>query len=301
MEHPFIRVGTLAPTDRRVFERASLYDVREQKGTVVMAKLSLTPETLRREGLLNSCMLFLPTHGTHKPEAIDSLKSLLRAALRGRRPDRLGPHLQEVGQGLDFVGVSILRKLTGRKKLFPYVDWGPGITEGAGWSTWPDKTKRFSVFDAYLLTEQPPYHYNRVRLGAERDALGCRRLELEWRWDETSRRSILRTEQLMAEGIRSRGFGRLRVRLDEGQPVLQYPAQHHHLGTTRMHPDPARGVVDADARVHGLANLFVGGGSVFPTGGYINPTLTIAALTLRLADHVRAHLERQTTVTTHAG
>ena len=105
----------------------------------------------------------------------------------------------------------------------------------------------------------------------------------------------------MAEGIRSRGFGRLRVRLDEGQPVLQYPAQHHHLGTTRMHPDPARGVVDADARVHGLANLFVGGGSVFPTGGYINPTLTIAALTLRLADHVRAHLERQTTVTTHAG
>jgi choline dehydrogenase-like flavoprotein len=197
-----------------------------------------------------------------------------------------------VAHGLDFVGVSILRKLTRRKKLFPFVDWGPGVTGGAGWSTWPDKPRRFSVFDAYLLTEQPPYHYNRVQLGSATDALGCRRLQLDWRWDDLSRRSILHTERLMAQGIAARGFGRLRVRLDEGQPVLQYPAQHHHLGTTRMHTDPARGVLDENGRVHGVANLFVAGGSVFPTGGYINPTLTIVALTLRLADHVRSRFER---------
>jgi choline dehydrogenase-like flavoprotein len=301
MDHPSVRVGTLVPFDRGVFDRAALFDVRDQHGTTVLGKLGLTQETLRREGLLNSCLLLLPAHGMHKPEAIESLKTLFASVVRGRRPNRPGRHLREVAQGLDFVGVSILRKLTGRKTLFPHIDWGPGISQGGGWSSRPDNRRRYSVFDTYLLTEQPPYHYNRVRLGDDRDALGCRRLELDWRWDDVSRRSILRTERLLAEGIRASGFGRLRIRLDDGQPWLQYPGQHHHLGTTRMHADPARGVVDANARVHGIANLFVAGGSVFPTGGYINPTLTIAALALRLADHVRTQLERTICVTADAG
>ena len=54
-----------------------------------------------------------------------------------------------------------------------------------------------------------------------------------------------------------------------------------------MHADPARGVVDADCRVHGISNLHVAGSSVFPTGGYANPTLTIAALAIRLADQAQ--------------
>ena len=61
---------------------------------------------------------------------------------------------------------------------------------------------------------------------------------------------------------------------------------HHHAGTTRMHEDPRGGVVDQDLRVHGLENLFVAGGSVFPRAGWANPTLTIVALSLRLADHL---------------
>ena len=59
------------------------------------------------------------------------------------------------------------------------------------------------------------------------------------------------------------------------------------MGTTRMHTDPGRGVVDADCRVHGIANLFVAGSSVFPTSGWANPTLTIIALALRLTEHVK--------------
>ena len=56
----------------------------------------------------------------------------------------------------------------------------------------------------------------------------------------------------------------------------------HHMGTTRMHDDPKRGVVDATCRIHGMANLYVAGSSVFPTGGFANPTLTIVALAIRL-------------------
>jgi choline dehydrogenase-like flavoprotein len=63
-----------------------------------------------------------------------------------------------------------------------------------------------------------------------------------------------------------------------------------HMGTTRMHDDPKRGVVDANCRVHGIENLFIAGSSVFTTSGAANPTFTILALTFRLADHLQNRL-----------
>jgi choline dehydrogenase-like flavoprotein len=62
------------------------------------------------------------------------------------------------------------------------------------------------------------------------------------------------------------------------------------MGGTRMHADPRQGVVDPDGRVHGIANLYVAGSSVFPTYGCATPTLTIVALATRLADHLKATL-----------
>ena len=54
-----------------------------------------------------------------------------------------------------------------------------------------------------------------------------------------------------------------------------------------MSESPKSGVVDVNCRVHGIANLYIASSSVFPTCGFANPTLTILALTLRLADHIR--------------
>ena len=64
----------------------------------------------------------------------------------------------------------------------------------------------------------------------------------------------------------------------------------HHMGTTRMSNDPRQGVVDRNCRLHDSRNLFVAGGSVFPTSGYANPTLTLIALAVRLADHLKREL-----------
>ena len=66
---------------------------------------------------------------------------------------------------------------------------------------------------------------------------------------------------------------------------------YHHMGTTRMSVDPKAGVTDGDSKVHGLANLHVAGSSLFPTGGWANPTLTILALAFRTADHLHARLK----------
>ena len=76
---------------------------------------------------------------------------------------------------------------------------------------------------------------------------------------------------------------------DEHPPAL-FEGNFHHLGATRMHEDPKQGVVDADCRVHGIHNLYIAGSSVFPTYGASNPTLTILALALRLADHLKQRL-----------
>ena len=90
-------------------------------------------------------------------------------------------------------------------------------------------------------------------------------------------------------------FGRLNLGRLEVEPWLLHggPSDFglrgvaHHLGTTRMSSDPQSGVVDANCRVHGIDNLYVAGGSVFPAAGYALPTYTIISLAIRLADHLK--------------
>ena len=139
-----------------------------------------------------------------------------------------------------------------------------------------------------LINESAPNPDSRVRLSDEADALGQRRAELDWRLDPADLRSAHETLRVLAGAVGAAGIGRVRVLLpQQGLETLDVRGSHHHMGTTRMHVDPAQGVVDANCRVHGLANLFVAGSSVFPTYGAVNPTLTIIALAFRLADHLR--------------
>ena len=112
---------------------------------------------------------------------------------------------------------------------------------------------------------------------------------------ETMRTAITAFGAFIAEA----GIGRLKVRdwLLAEHPVLPGIAEDevggfHHMCTTRMSADPAAGVVDADCRVHGMANLYVGGSSVFATTGHPNPTYTIVQLALRLGDHLGSVVPR---------
>lgn len=76
--------------------------------------------------------------------------------------------------------------------------------------------------------------------------------------------------------------------LIENKKELPYDLRggQHHSGTTRMSSSESNGVVNRDLLVHGVKNLHVLGGSVFPTNSWVNPTFTIIALSLRLSDHL---------------
>jgi choline dehydrogenase-like flavoprotein len=142
-----------------------------------------------------------------------------------------------------------------------------------------------------LHAEPAPNRESRVRLGDHRDAFGQRRVVLDWRLAPGDSQAVRRTLEVLARAWGASGFGRARSRFPAaGFAGFNPRGSFHHMGTTRMHDDPKQGVVDREGRVHGVANLWVAGSSVFPTYGTVNPTLTIVALTLRLADHLRGVL-----------
>jgi choline dehydrogenase-like flavoprotein len=64
----------------------------------------------------------------------------------------------------------------------------------------------------------------------------------------------------------------------------------HHMGTTRMHEDPKKGVVDSNCKIHGVDNLYVAGSSCFSTSGAASPTINLIALSLRLSDHLKTKI-----------
>jgi choline dehydrogenase-like flavoprotein len=143
--------------------------------------------------------------------------------------------------------------------------------------------------------ESLPNPENRVTLGTQTDPLGVPRAVVQWRLSELERRSIEVFAKPLAEELHAHGLGELDLSPfplpDDPALVSEFAAAgFHQTGTTRMHDDPTKGVVDRHCRVHGVRNLSIGSGGVFPAGGYSNPTLTIMALCIRLGDRLRAEL-----------
>ncbi len=129
--------------------------------------------------------------------------------------------------------------------------------------------------------EQFPNPDSRVTLIDDKDPFGVPRVNLNWQLTERDHISYQKSREILAAAFGLSRLGRVELRkrsLGWGR---------HHMGTTRMHLDPKQGVVDSNCKVHGLDNLYIGGSSVFPTGGCSNPTLTIIALTIRLAEYFK--------------
>jgi len=156
-----------------------------------------------------------------------------------------------------------------------------------------------------LLTatiEQSPDPASRVTLADERDAFGLRRVRLDWRLNDLDRHGLATAIAVIAREAGRQRIGRFRlapalraagagpgppaISLERLAEVVSYGC--HHIGTTRMHDDPRRGVVDADGRfTASVISTSPARRSSRPRGSAI-PTLTILAMTLRLADHLAA-------------
>lgn len=160
------------------------------------------------------------------------------------------------------------------------------------------------MLDIALLVraEQAPNPLSRISLSTETDALGVPRVNLDWRLSALDKDSVRGLVDALDMELTRLGQGRVELAdwlRDPGtnwqsDPLISaHPiGGYHHIGSTRMSGSARTGVVDSEGRVHGIDNLYIVGSSTFPTAGWANPTLTIAALALRTADRVSAMLRR---------
>ena len=150
---------------------------------------------------------------------------------------------------------------------------------------WRDrKPGRFGVA---VRIEATPNRDSRITLLGTPDSNGMKRTRLDWRINSLEFDALEYIAGFLGGKLGSRGTGRFRPTWRSRAREGGHGYQSHQMGTTRMSADPGSGVTDPDCRVHSIENLYVSGSSVFPTFGFANPTLTIVALAIRLADHLK--------------
>jgi choline dehydrogenase-like flavoprotein len=257
MEHFEMPAGELAVANPRT-TKTKLYQLAFP-GNTPRGELALSPSAQKEHRILN---------GTASVE-----------------PGDPADQVQGTFQFIDTAMITAMRKWElGGKKGPP-----PIAIALAGRAPRASGPPRF--FHLTTRQEQAPNPDSRVTLSTEKDALGMPRVRLDWQMTELDKRSMRTFYEVLGREMGRTGTGRVQIRdwllSDDRSWPSFISGGWHHMGTTRMSADPKEGVVDANCRVHGLANLYIGGAAVYPTAGAVNPTLTLVALSLRLADHLK--------------
>jgi choline dehydrogenase-like flavoprotein len=265
---------------------------RTTDGVYCRRQLRFRPEAQRHHRLLNTVFrLHFPnysdaSHGSSVMSTIYLAKSVLVAEYRNilqhgaeAPASPTWQHLRNVVTGLPqlakFASDWLFRIQLARRKL-PYT-----LVPNADGS-----------FPVDFNSEQTPLASNRITLSDDVDRHGLRRVHIAWRLSAEDIDSAYRAFQLLRDTLNR--SGRARLGFDEqhlGERISRsVPLGGHHIGTARMSASERTGVVDPNCAVFGLPNLYVTSSAVFPTSGDANPTLSIAALAIRLAGHLRSAL-----------
>ncbi|RXF74732.1 GMC oxidoreductase [Hansschlegelia zhihuaiae] len=253
--------------DARLYSESQIYD-----GAELQFGLRLTPELTKRERLTTNSAFLVPQHANeiystdYRNHGWIAFSSMVKAFSRGHMPDRLAEHYCDAVDDLGSVATGVFRQVA--RRVAP-----------------PEAAH---VFKLRQDAEQAPNPDSRVYLIDAKDRFGQNRIALDWRVSADDLLRLRRTHELIGQAIGAAGLGRVQLGIAETPDLDMAFSGYHHMGTTRMHSDPRRGVVDANCRVHSVENLYIGGSSVFTTGGCANPTLTIVALAIRLAERLAA-------------
>jgi choline dehydrogenase-like flavoprotein len=270
MQHLRGRAGLIVSAEPMTRLQNQFNFLRGPDGLQVEVGLTLTPEIMEREGLLN-CSSVLQ-YEPDRESGVTAAQDIWRALQTGRWPPEIGDKVGLIAEDFQELAGVLEHRLASNRTL------AGGVI--------PSKS-------AVLLVdlEPAPDPESRVLLADDRDALGLRRVRTDWRHGERERQTAARLASLVAAEFARVGIGRTRLeswlRDERVSAVDALDGVPHYIGTTRMSEDPREGVVDRNCAVHGMQNLYVAGSSVFPTAGQANPTLTIVALALRLAKHLR--------------
>jgi choline dehydrogenase-like flavoprotein len=236
--------------------------------------MALSPESQEKEQLLN-CSAVLQYQGDPQ-SGVTAAQDIWRSLLTGRWAPNMGEKAALIAGDFPAFIQSVEHRASSGRSL---------ATEGAA-----GVPSRSAI--VLIDLEQAPDPESRITLAEDRDSLGLRRAKANWKLGELERRTAKRFISYIAADFARLGIGRCRVEpwlQNDSLPIADALNEtYHYIGTTRMADDPREGVVDSNCAVHGMKNLYVAGSSVFPTAGQANPTFTLVALALRLADRINA-------------
>lgn len=275
MDHPWIGRAAYLRFAEAGSDWPLYFAENEIGGGRMFGTLVPDPAYARAAGIGAFRLWFAPTKVSSA--GLDSLRAVTGSLGRGEWPDDLGDHVGTMLEDIDVIADATYKSLLGTKKS-PFLSKPkPGDPYLGAWVD--------------LNIEQAPNPESRVRLDSAQDALGQRRVVLDWRLGESERRTAVGALSLFAREAGRLGLGRVRIADELTEPDGDWPERltgsRHHIGTARMAKDPRHGVTDEWGRVHTVENLYVAGSALFPTSGIANPTLTIVALALRQAAHLR--------------
>lgn len=253
----------LSPARERVIERLGPFYV---EGTLHTCKLEATPEIREREGLL--AVMAHIVISEPEDSGVAAIRNLLRSVQHGRVKQAIKTNLLPTLRGaLDVARLVFYSRFRKRRAV----------------------SRRADIFLTIDL-EQEPNPNNRISLSPHhQDALGLPVTVIDWHVGDAEKATAHRFAQIIRAYLDELG-------LDPGEwdPLLAAGSTppmidtFHAMGGLRMGDHPAASVVDRNLTVHGLRNLSVASCAVFPSGSSSNPTFTMMALALRLADRLAA-------------
>ncbi|MCC9167527.1 GMC oxidoreductase [Pontibacter harenae] len=161
-------------------------------------------------------------------------------------------------------------------------------------------SKNSPYWGLLFQAEQTPNRESRVSLSdTERDAFGMYRAKVKIAFNDRDIESLVNAHNIFMKRFKECSVGEA-VYTEEGLReflkglLSNYNSYAHHIGTTKMSDNPKNGVVDKNSKVFGIDNLFVASSSTFPTSSHANPTLTVVAQSLMLADHLKSIMSERT-------
>jgi choline dehydrogenase-like flavoprotein len=174
-------------------------------------------------------------------------------------------------------------------RIFSDIDGVPGA-EDHSLDELPSRKNNRDFIALHLVLEPIPNPDSRIVLSDSTDYFGQRKINVDWQVHNRDLDNAYRAMELAAMEFGRLGLGRAYGEIFKDHSLWpgNMEAGKHHCGTTRMTDNPKTGVVDKNCKLNNVSNLYIAGSSLFPTIGYANPTLTIVALALRLADHTRS-------------
>ena len=239
---------------------AKIYSgVKFKKGISIKIALKLKQELQEKHKFANSAFYLRPSFS----EGVNNRSEVLKNQLLTVRSKLKKFHLPITE------GISLLRDLN---MVAQIVQYKTGMLS------------KHQLTECMFVTEQRPSISSKVELTGELNEYENYKTKVSWTVSDEDIQEVLGLKTFISQGLMALNAAAETYSSDDFDWRDRLTSAAHHLGTVRMSIDATSGCVDLNLKLHGFEDIYVCDGSVFPTSGNANPTMTCMALASRLGE-----------------